>query len=183
MRLVTFLDEETTGKLHPDHRIIELSLRQFDLDTEEEKRNLLLRFNPERNIDAKAFAVHGIALDELKTKPVIAKCFPQIIKVLKESHLIVAHNGGGPDYEGGFDYPFLKMEAERNGFELPDTKWFDTMVEGTFATDLGKSPRLEELCFALDVDYDSRLAHKGDYDTEVNAQAFFKGVRHGWFIV
>jgi DNA polymerase-3 subunit epsilon len=183
MRLVTFLDCETTGKLDPAHRIIELSLRMHDLDSEEEKRNVLLRFNPERNIDAKAFAVHHIHLDDLKGKPTIGKCLGDIAKILKQSALVVAHNGGGPDYEQGFDYPYLKMEFERNGVEMPEVTWFDTMVEGTFATDLGKNPTLKELCFALDVDYDESQAHSGDYDTDVLAQSFFKGVRHGWFII
>lgn len=177
MRLVNFLDLETTGKFDPNHRIIECSIRQCDLDSEEEKRNVLLRFNPERNIDAAAQRVHGISLDDLKDKPPILKGLPQIAKLLTEADLNVAHNGIG------FDFPYLKMEFERNGIEFPKFEVFDTMVEGTFATDLGKNPSLKELCFALDVDYDETLAHKGNYDTEVLRDCFFNGVRHGWYLV
>jgi len=177
MRLVAFLDEETTGKLDPAHRIIELSVRLCDLDTEEEKRNILWRFDPQRNIDAKAFAVHGITLDDLKGKPTIDKVIPDIYKVLKQCRHIVAHNGDG------FDKPFLEMELARFGKQLPPVKWIDTMKLGTFATDFGKNPTLKELAWACDVDYDDALAHAGDYDTAVLRDCFFHAVRHGWIIL
>lgn len=175
--LVTILDEETTGKLHKDHRIIELSLRVCDLDSGEEKQNLLMRFDPQRNIDAAALRVHKITLDELKGKPLIRDCLGEISDILSASRLVVAHNGIG------FDFPFLKMEFERNEFTYPTFREFDTMIQGTFATDLGKSPSLKELAFALDVDYDETAAHKGDYDTAVLRDCFFNGLRFGWFAI
>ena len=178
---VLILDLETTGKLDPKHRIIEFAGRVCNLESGEEKSNLLLRLNPERNIDAKAFAVHGIALDDLKGCPTIEASLSTISELLNSVDLVVAHNGGGPAYEQGFDYPFLKMEYERIGEPMPEKPWFDTMVHGTFATDLGKSPSLKELCFALDVDYDDSLAHKGDYDTAVLRDCFFNGLRWKWY--
>lgn len=174
-RLITFFDEETTGKLDPKHRIIELSMRVCDLDTQKEVMEKLWRFNPERNIDAGAFAVHGIPLDELKDKPLIKEVLPSINQILSMSDWVVSHNG---EY---FDVPFLKMETERNGLVMPKFKHFDTMKHGSFATDLGKSPSLKELAWCLDVDYDPALAHKGDYDTLVLRDSTFNGINRGWF--
>ena len=175
MELITFTDIETTGKLDPAHRIIELSMRVCDLNSQKELKNVLMRFNPERSIHADAFAVHGIAIEELKGKPLIATAIPSIINVFSKSKYNVAHNG---DY---FDFPFIKMEVERNGFEFPEITTFDTMVNGNFATELGKSPSLKELCWCMDVEYDPAKAHAGDYDTLVMRDAFFKALNEGWF--
>jgi DNA polymerase-3 subunit epsilon len=172
---VGFMDLETTGKRDPAHRIIEVSIRVHDLESRIEKRNYLQRFNPERNIDAKAQAVHKITLDDLKDKPKIITELPTIIAILQECDLMVAHNG---DW---FDFPFLRQEVERNGLVMPELATFDTMTEGTFATDLGKNPTLKELCYALDVDYDESKAHAGDYDTAVTRDAFWNGLDGNWF--
>lgn len=174
--IVTVFDSETTGKLTPDHRIIEASFRVCDFDNETELEEFLLRFNPERNIEAKAMAVHGITNEELKHEKTFCEQKETILEILKRTDLLVYHNGDD------FDLPFLKQEFERCGItELPEFKTFDTMVNGTWATDLGKSPTLFELCWSLDIVFDPTRAHRGNYDTEVLRDAFFNGVRLGWF--
>lgn len=146
------------------------------MDTETELENILLRFNPKRNIDAKAQAVHGISINDLKDEKEFCERAEEILEVLNKTDLLVYHNGDE------FDLPFLKQEFERCGItELPEFKTFDTMVNGTWATDLGKSPNLFELCWSLDIVFDPTRAHRGDYDTEVLRDAFFAGVRLGWF--
>jgi DNA polymerase-3 subunit epsilon len=175
--IANVLDFETTGKFTPEHRIIEASIRTIDLDSGIEIGNRLYRFNPERNIDAKAQAVHGISIEELKHEPTIIECLPEIIRLLAEADVTVAHNGDG------FDFPFLEMEIERVGLEVPEYKTFDTMVNGTFATDLGKNPNLRELCFSLDVEYDDAKAHSGDYDTLVLSLCLLAGIKYGWFTI
>lgn len=173
--IVTFSDLETTGKLKPDHRIIEASFRVCKLETQEEITNHLFRFNPQRNIDAKAQAVHGISIDELKGEPLFKDKIPELKAIIENSDIMVFHNGEK------FDWPYLQMEFKTNGETLPETPVFDTMVHGTFATELGKAPKLSELCWSLDVDYSETLAHKGDYDTAVLRDAFFNAIRYGWF--
>jgi DNA polymerase-3 subunit epsilon len=175
VRKVSFLDLETTGRFTPDHRIIEASFRICDLDTAEELEEHLFRINPERNIDAKARAVHGIELEDLKDEPTFEVVAPKIVSILEDCFLNVAHNGFG------FDFPFLAQEIERVGLKVPDFQCFDTMVEGNFATDLGKSPTLSELCWALDIDADAKLQHRGDYDTLILKQAFFRGLELKWY--
>lgn len=177
MRLCTVLDTETTGKLDPAHRVIELCMRCCDLDTGEEIKNLLYRFNPKRNIDAKAFAVHGIALDELKSEPTFCEKAESIKRILASSYIVVGHN------IEWFDKPFLENEFRNCKIEPPEYKVFDTMVRGTFATDFGKSPNLQEFCWALGVDYNPTAAHSGSYDTLVLRDAFFEAIRLGWFVL
>lgn len=175
MRIAIITDTETTSKLHPDHRIIEASFRKCNLDTGEELENILMRFNPERSIDARAQAVHGITLEELKGEPLFKDRAKEIIKLFEEATVVVAHNGIS------FDFPYFVQELERVGEKVPNFQVFDTMVHGTFATDLGKSPTLSELCWALDIDVDPEQTHKGDYDTLILRDAFFRGLKLGWF--
>ena len=175
MTIVTISDLETTGRLKPEHRIIEASFRVCNLETQEEIENILLRFNPKRNIDAKAQAVHGISLEDLKGEKTFKEQIPEILRILNKTDVIVFHNGIS------FDWPYLEQEFKLNETKIPDLPIFDTMVHGNFATDLGKNPNLSELCFALDVDYDSSLAHRGDYDTAVLRDCLFNGINFGWF--
>lgn len=174
MKVVIF-DCETTGKLSPEARIVELSMRLCDYDTTEELGSLLFRCNPERNIEAKAVSIHGISNDDVKKLPTFEKYLDEVETMLKSADVLIAHN------LIGFDYPMLKQEFERYGRELPELTLFDTMVAGTFSTDLGKSPSLQELCFSLDIVYDPDSAHSGSYDTEVLRDSFFNAVRFGWF--
>ena len=168
-------DTETTGLFKPEHRIIEISARVCNLATFREDKEYLWRFDPQRNIDAKALAVHGIPLEELKGKPLIGTVLPEFVQLIKDSDVVISHNGVH------FDEPFIRMECERNEIECPEFYHFDTMLKGNFATDLGKSPSLRELAWCLDVDYDLTLAHKGDYDTAVLRDCVFNGVKRGWF--
>lgn len=173
LEFYSILDTETTGKLDPAHRIIELSLRRCD-KTGNELEHYLERYNPERNIDKKALEIHGITVDELKKEKTFKEKISELSKRLEKS-LIIAHNG---DW---FDIPMLKNEFERCEVPFPEIVSFDTMVNGCFATELGKSPTVGELCFALDVPYDPALAHSAGYDTEALKQAFFNGLKYGWF--
>jgi DNA polymerase-3 subunit epsilon len=175
--IIGILDLETTGKFTPEGRIIELSLRLCKLETGEEVENYVGRYNPERNIEAKAVQIHGITNEEAKKEPLFIDKIGEVKELLGRCDYVVAHN------LDGFDYPYLEQEFQRCGEELPEFKTFDTLVHGTGATDLGKSPSLSELCFALDVVYDPTRAHRGDYDTEVLRDCFFNGVRFGWFIL
>jgi DNA polymerase-3 subunit epsilon len=173
--IIGILDLETTGKLTADGKIIEVSLRVCDYDTGTEERAVLFRCNPGRNIEAAAVKVHHITNDDVKSEKSFREHLPTLLTELEEIDYLVAHN------LIGFDLPYLKQEIEACGGTFPEVKTFDTMIEGTFCTDLGKSPSLSELCFALDVEYDPTRAHRGDYDTEVLRDCFFNAVRFGWF--
>lgn len=175
MTIVSVFDCEATGLLKPTTKIIEFAVKTYKLETEELESSHVWRFNPERSIEAQAQAIHKITIEDLKGKPTIKKFLPDIAAVFKRSDYIVGHN------IESYDIPLLKQEFQAAGIDFPDVNPFDTMVNGTFATDLGKSPTLGELAWALDVDYDPDQAHSALYDIEVNAECFFTGVRRGWF--
>lgn len=180
--LVTGLDLETTGldmleggKL--GDRIIEVCLQVYDL----EERKLLLDFtrrvNPDgRKMNAKAQKVHNIAATDLIGKPLFKEIAPQIQAILQRSSAVVAHNGDS------FDLPFLALEMDAAGYELPSKlACFDTMCNGMWASYDHKPPRLEEVCWAMGVEYDPAKAHAAQYDVQVMMEAFFKALDRGLF--
>lgn len=183
--IVAGLDIETTGKLTPEHRIIELCLQKWHYEPEAGHAFVKLdehtwRINPERSIDPKAYAVHKISLDDLAGKPTLPEVLPRIISNMRGVDMFVAHNGNE------FDRPFIRMEVERADPSLlpiiDAQQWFDTMEEGRWAHPWGKVPNLAELCWACDVHYDPALSHKADYDVEVMMKSFFFGVKCGFFV-
>lgn len=168
--LIVGLDIETTGlKVQDGHKVIEIGLAMHDLKTGEKVKELDMRFNPRRSIDAKAQATHGISLDMLSGCPLFEDEAQSIIdEFIKPASLIVAHNGDG------FDIPFLKHELSEYGISLPEIPTLDTMLEGLWACEDGKRPRLEELAFALGFVYDIKRAHGAMYDVDLMMQCFFK---------
>jgi DNA polymerase-3 subunit epsilon len=169
-------DLESTGLNEPDHRIIEVCVSRYEwtpgaepvfIDTYEQ------RINPDRSIDAKALAVHGITPADLVGKPMWAVAGPALAQVLDTCDHVVAHNGFG------FDFDFTVREWERIGCPIPDFEPFDTMTVGRWATAWGKSPSLAELCFSCGVDYDPAAAHAAEYDVRVMMECFFYGIRRG----
>lgn len=180
--IVAGLDTETTGILKPEHRIIELCLQKWDFNPSTFEAKLIRtdtwRIHPERSVEAGAYAVHKISLDDLAGRPNWLNSSPYILDAMKGVDLFVAHNGAE------FDRPFIRMECERNGLPvapLDAQKWYDTMLGGRWATAWGKAPNLQELCWACDVEYDPEKSHAAEYDVRVMMEAFFFGVRAGVF--
>lgn len=175
------LDFETSGKLDPTHRIIEACVQVWDYEPLAPPKLVgtkTWRINPERSIDAAAYAVHHISLEDLAGKPNFGATAPELMRVLGSCDLIVAHNGES------FDKPYLEMELKRVGYPLAsfyDSKWFDTMLDARWATTWGKVPLLRELCYACDVEYDPEKAHAAEYDVHCMMQCFFFGLKHGHF--
>jgi DNA polymerase-3 subunit epsilon len=176
--LICGFDCETTGLLDKDgtpgdQRIIEVCAQLWTLDGER-KLNFVQRIDPQRSITAASQAVHGITSADLIGKPLWDDVAPKLHAVFRKAGLIVAHNAEG------FDKPFVNGEFKRVGFP-PVFPWFDTMLEGRWATPTGAVPSLEKLCWAVGVDYDPAAAHAASYDVSVMMEAFIKGVRWGWF--
>jgi DNA polymerase-3 subunit epsilon len=176
--VATGFDLETTGLNEPEHRIIEIALILYDLDSRVELGRLVRRFNPGRPIDPKAQEVHGISFDQVSHLPLIEDDKPAvhlIQQILAKSDIVVAHNGQD------FDVPFLQREFARIGQPLPAIHLVDTMKQGRWATPLGKVPNLGELCFACDVPYDPSQAHAADYDVQRMMDCFFRAYPLGFY--
>lgn len=175
--LIAGLDIETTGLSQVDgHRIIEIAVKVYDLESRIEKGQYVMRINPQRGIDAKAQEVHGISYDMLVGKPLWEDVAPKLSKLLSHCQYVVAHNGEG------FDLPFIWGEFLRAGVSPPsDMRLADTMLQGRWATPDGAIPNLGVLCFACDVPYDKSLAHSAAYDVSVMMECFFSQLDKGFF--
>ncbi|MEO9497628.1 MAG: 3'-5' exonuclease [Vibrio splendidus] len=179
--IVSVLDTESTGLDVQEEKIIELALSVYRLEDDLSYKQIGATWNPliwtPKRIDSKAQAVHGISAADLEGKPSFADISPKLVQLLEKSDLVVAHNGEG------FDFPILAFNLMAEDIVVPDFKFFDTMLRGRTTTALGKVPNLGELCWAMGVDYDPDKAHRADYDTEVLAEAFFKGLKLGYFSI
>lgn len=175
--LLAGLDLETTGLdwLKGD-RIIEIAVLVYS-DDGKKLGGFVQRVNPQRPISAKAQQVHGISFEDLVMEPVWEAVAPKVHAVLSKCDAVVAHNGRG------FDIPFLAHEFKNAGLDIPKCMHhdIDTMVDGRWATPLGKLPNLGELCFASGVEYDTKQAHGALYDVEVMMASYFAAKQWGYY--
>lgn len=176
-KIVGGIDIESTGlDYSSDHKIIEIAITRYDLDTHTHIDSLEMRFNPRRSIDPKAQAVHGISLEKLVAEPLLADHAKDVAAYMAQCQIWVAHNGEA------FDIPFIRHEFASYGVKLPSVPVVDTMLDGLWATEDGKRPRLEELAFSLGFIYDREKAHGALYDTDLMMQCFFKArEKYGFF--
>ncbi|HHF3409439.1 TPA: exonuclease domain-containing protein [Vibrio alginolyticus] len=177
---LTAIDVETTG-FEPEkgHRITEVGLIFHKLCPETLKLEELARVstlvNPKRDIPSEVQAITGITPSMVKDKITWDELAPKISKVMSRTDIFVAHNAE-------FDSLFVAHELLRLGHSInEDMEVFCTMENGRFATPLGKPPRLEELCWSLDVPFDPEAAHRAIYDTEKMTEALAVGVERGYF--
>ncbi|HBL6848906.1 TPA: 3'-5' exonuclease [Escherichia coli] len=174
--IVAGIDIESTGlDFLAGHKIIEIAMVKYELETQTMVDSFVMRFNPRRSIDPKAQAVHGICLEDLAAEPLLADHASSVALYLSSSDIWIAHNGEA------FDIPFIRHELKSYGFSLPDVPLIDTLFS-LWATEDGKRPRLEELAFSLGFIYDHAKAHSALYDTNLMMQCFFKARnKYGFF--
>lgn len=173
-----FYDIETTGlDWDTGHKIIEVACSLYESDDHRHIGDFVRRINRERAIDPAAQAVHGIAFEELSLEDKWISIAPKLHKLFAGVDVVVAHNGNG------FDLPFTAHQFKAVGLDMPRCfhHAIDTMVQGRWATPLGKTPNLGELCVAAGVSYDPDKAHSALYDVNVMAQAFFAALDWGHF--
>lgn len=174
--LIAGLDLETSGLSQVDgHRVIEVAVVIYSLETRAMRGRFETRLNPQRGIDAKAQEIHGISYESLIGKPLWEEVAPKLSLLLSKCPYVVAHNGLG------FDAPFLWGEFLRAGVALPEVRIVDTMLQARWATPDGSIPNLKALCFACGVPYDPDKAHGASYDTEVMMACFFSQLDAGFF--
>ena len=168
MTVATGVDIETTGlDVYSGHKIIEIALVSYELETARKINEVSLRFNPRRNIDAKAQAVHRISLEMLADCPLFEDTAAALAKALAAADVWVAHNGRQ------FDIPFITKQMSDCGVELPQRPLVDTM-DARWACENGKIPRLQELAVAMGFIYDEEKAHGALYDTDLMMKCFMK---------
>lgn len=188
--IVGFTDIETTGlKWEEGDRIVEIAFELWEVDNQKTNTpnphnsistrkplfSMTKRVNPQRAMSAKAAQITGLTFADLAHEQPYVEVAPTIDAILKRTDIIVAHNGES------FDFQFIAHEQAQCGFAFHPKIKFDTMMHGRGATFDGKLPSLKELCFALDVEYDTQQAHGALYDVQVLRRCFFSGIDCGFF--
>jgi DNA polymerase III subunit epsilon len=158
------LDTETTG-LDPfqGHRLVEIGCVELynRIPTGQTFHRYL---NPERDMPAEAFSVHGLSADFLKDKPCFAEVAEDFLRFVGDAPLVI-HNAG-------FDSAFLNAELERCGASLiTRERLVDTLTLARRKHPNGPN-RLDDLCARYAIDNSKRTKHGALLDAEILAEVY-----------
>ena len=158
------LDTETTG-LDPyqGHRLIEIGC--VELLNRIPSGQVFHRYiNPERDIPAEAFAIHGISMEFLQDKPPFHQIADELLAFLGDAPLVI-HNAA-------FDYGFINAELERATRPLVDrARLVDTLLLARRKHPAGPN-RLDDLCVRYRIDSSRRTKHGALLDAEILAEVY-----------
>jgi DNA polymerase-3 subunit epsilon len=165
MRQIVF-DTETTG-LDPlqGDRLVEIGC--IEVVNGFPTGQIFHRYiNPERDMPATAFAVHGLSVEFLRQHPPFAEVAEDFLAFVGDAPL-VAHNAS-------FDLGFLNAELDRAGKALLSR---DRIVD-TLLLARRKFPnasnRLDDLCLRLGIDNSRRTKHGALLDAELLAEVYLE---------
>jgi DNA polymerase III subunit epsilon len=160
------LDTETTG-LDPfqGHRLVEVGC--VELFNRIPTGTTFHRYvNPERDMPAEAFAVHGLSAEFLKDKPCFAEVAEELIAFIGDAPLII-HNAA-------FDLAFLNAELERCGKMLvARERLIDTLLLARRKHPAGPNS-LDHLCARYAIDNTRRTKHGALLDAEILAEVYIE---------
>jgi DNA polymerase-3 subunit epsilon len=171
------LDTETTG-LDPfqGHRLVEIGC--IELVNRIPSGQTYHRYlNPERDVPAEAFAVHGLSAEFLKDKPFFNEVADELVAFIGDAPL-VAHNAM-------FDLGFLNAELERAGKSLVGReRLVDTLLLARRKHPGGPN-RLDDLCARYGIDNSRRTKHGALLDAEILAEVYVEliGARQAQLIL
>jgi len=165
------IDTETTG-LDPKlgHRVIEFAALEL-VDRRPTGRNLHLRFDPERDIDAGATEVHGKTWDDLKDEPKFREHAGEIVEFTRGAEWII-HNAP-------FDVAFLDREFALCELALCKDVYgslIDTLALAREAFP-GKRNNLDALCERFGVSNAHRTLHGALLDAQLLADVYLAMTR------
>ncbi|MEH6517890.1 MAG: DNA polymerase III subunit epsilon [Halioglobus sp.] len=161
------LDTETTGlEVSQGHRIIEIGCVEI-IDRKLTGKHYHQYINPEREVDAGAFEVHGISNDFLADKPLFAPVAKGFHQFVAGAELII-HNAP-------FDLGFLDAELQRvdRTYAALDTVCgvIDTLIMAR-KKHPGQRNNLDALCTRYEVDNTQRDLHGALLDAEILADVY-----------
>jgi DNA polymerase-3 subunit epsilon len=165
MREIVF-DTETTG-LDPyqGHRLIEIGCVEL-VNRFPTGQTFHRHLNPERDVPAEAFAIHGLSYDFLKSQPLFADIVSDLLAFVGGA-LLIAHNAS-------FDLGFLNAELERiNQAAIPRDRLVDTLQLARRKYP-GSSNRLDDLCARFGIDNSRRTKHGALLDAELLAEVYLE---------
>src|SRR4029078_10880025 len=158
------LDTETTG-LDPyqGHRLVEIGC--IELVNRFPSGKVFHKYlNPERDMPAEAFAVHGLSADFLREKPFFHGVCEELLEFIGDAPL-VAHNAN-------FDLGFLNAELERCKRALVGReRLVDTLLLARRRHPAGPNG-LDHLCQRYGIDNSRRTKHGALLDAELLAEVY-----------
>ena len=165
LREIVF-DTETTG-LDPyqGHRLIEIGC--IELINRIPTGQIFHRYvNPQRDIPAEAFAVHGLSAEFLSDKPLFGEIAGELVDFFNDARL-VAHNAA-------FDLGFINAELERvDRKAIPRARLVDTLLLARRKYP-GAQNRLDDLCQRFRIDNSRRQKHGALLDAELLAEVYLE---------
>ena len=161
------LDTETTG-LDPaqGHRLVELGCIEL-LNRIPTGSTFHRYLNPDREVPAEAFAIHGLSTDFLKDKPRFADIADDFFAFIGDDTPLVIHNAG-------FDHGFLNAELKR--IERPPLareRLVDTLFLARRKHSVGPY-NLDALCARYGIDNSHRSKHGALLDAELLAEVYLE---------
>ena len=121
-------------------------------------------FNPEREMSAEAFAVHGLSTEFLADKPFFAEAVEEFLAFIGDAPLVI-HNAS-------FDVSFINAELDRLKRPLIlRERLIDTLLLAR-RKHPGVSNRLDDLCSRYAIDNSRRTKHGALLDAELLAEVY-----------
>ena len=169
------LDTETTGfEPSEGHRIVEIGCVELDglLPT---GNTFHIYINPQRDMPAGAYEVHGLSAEFLSGFPVFEAQVDAFVEFIADAPLVI-HNAS-------FDMKFINAELRAvNRPTLPMSRAVDTLAMARKAFP-GSPASLDALCRRFGIDNTSRTLHGALLDSELLAEVYLelKGGRQPGF--
>ncbi len=161
------LDTETTGlETSQDHRIIEIGCVEL-IDRRITDHYWHHYINPDRDIDAGAFEVHGISNESLQDKPRFHEIAEDFIDYISGAELVI-HNA--PFDVGFLDYELSKLDKESETINKY-CRVLDTLVMAR-EKHPGQKNNLDALCRRYDIDNSQRSLHGALLDARILADVY-----------
>ena len=158
------LDTETTG-LDPaqGHRVVELGCVEL-LNRIPTGATFHSYLNPDRDMPAEAFAVHGLSAEFLADKPRFAEIAATFLEFIGDAPLVI-HNAS-------FDHGFLSAELKRAERTLiARERLIDTLTLARRKHSAGPYS-LDALCARYGIDNSRRTKHGALLDAEILAEVY-----------
>jgi len=158
------LDTETTG-LDPlrGDRLVEIGCVEM-FNRMPTGQTFHRYINPERDMSAEAFAVHGLSREFLSDKPLFAQVVEEFLEFIADAPLII-HNAS-------FDIGFINAELDRISRPVINReRLVDTLLLAR-RKHPGVSNRLDDLCSRYAIDNSRRTKHGALLDAELLAEVY-----------
>jgi DNA polymerase III subunit epsilon len=158
------LDTETTG-LDPlrGHRLVEVGCVEL-INRMPTGQTFHRYMNPEREMAAEAFAVHGLSTEFLADKPFFHEVVEEFLAFIGDAPLVI-HNAS-------FDISFINAELDRiKRPPIPRERLVDTLLLAR-RKHPGVSNRLDDLCSRYAIDNSHRTKHGALLDAELLAEVY-----------